>query len=125
MTALNAQMMLEGVTPGPWKLELSDPPCIVDDDGELVVDLPMWQPAFRAERDANARLIAEAPRLARRVIELETALAVTEQAMGPLGHYYEINDQRDGNLEVPVRELGAVLRATRIARAALKGEGDE
>lgn len=52
-------------TPGPWVASFSSPPTIDGDidGGVLVCEMPMWQPIYHGERDANALLIAAAPDL--------------------------------------------------------------
>ena len=90
-------------TPGPWKLELGDPPMVADRDGELVVYLPNWIPEYRTERDANARLIASAP----------TLLEALEEARDAMSHCLE------GALSLPRFAADQMKAAVEKADAAI------
>ena len=72
----------ERFSKGPWRLELGGPPCIVSYDGETVVDLPMWQPEYLTERNANAHLIKSAPALFEALRDLLTA-SQPQSTLGP------------------------------------------
>ena len=137
---LDAAELLEGVTPGPWLHEHRETKVsggmysteIYTEDGGSghgVIATLSWYPrpmdergAIGTYREANARLIASAPRLARRVIELEEALAEarpvveamtgTEWAgVGKFNCWQKADDS--------LRAIKAKIEA------ALKGEGDE
>ena len=87
ITAEQAAKLLEGTTPGPWESSASKEPLpygvkprIYSADGELLAEvgnLTLDQDAW----EANARLIAAAPDLARALIVSEAARKLAEERL--------------------------------------------
>lgn len=118
MTTLDTKALLEGVTPGDWEVPV-DPTgkgrtfvTAAVEGGRIVICQCGFGSPEKTVR-AQARLIASAPRLARRVIELEEALLPFAELAGG-----------DVNMNDPLRKWVTVGQLW-DARAALKGEGDE
>jgi hypothetical protein len=82
MTMIDAAKLLEGTTPGPWRFRDGSDRCLgfwVDAPGDIVRNDrgPSYAQQIIGDeeydrKEADCRLIAAAPDLARRVIELET-----------------------------------------------------
>ena len=118
----------EGHTPGPWYISIeskmsgsgtdivtvygTDTQPTEDGCGQGYVHICVDQPCFKADKAENmatAHLIALAPALKDRVLELEAALIGMLDAYGELHALYDIGD----------------CNASIIARAALKGQSHD
>lgn len=117
MNAEDLKKLLAEATPGPWEAESGH----VQQNGTLYWQVTdgadaIMQNQFcwtRGDAAANAALVALAPDLAARVIELEAENARLREALEPVLHWYQSDEQPDRPLLDIIADIVADLQVDR------------